>query len=270
MNEVLKEGARGSSGRHGLQRGLVVVEVALALILAASAGLMIRTMWRLGSVDPGFDPHNVLVFGVAGSPAVHGTPAAIRNGFAETSRQLRVRSRRLRGEHPRRQHPDEHRLLAPVLGRRSSQAGRAEPDGQGALLRRRTRVLQHHADTADARPPAERPGQREHRLRDRHRRGVRAQGVPGTGPARPARQVRSAAHAVRDRRRRRPRQAVGPGHRCDLDRPVADVHRIPPVSGQRHGPGVDRERVRGADRRRSVRAGAGPQARDQRASAATW
>ena len=82
-------GARGSSGRHGLQRGLVVVEVALALILAASAGLMIRTMSHLGRVNPGLDPHNVLVFGVAGSPAVHGTPAAIRNGFTETSRQLR-------------------------------------------------------------------------------------------------------------------------------------------------------------------------------------
>jgi predicted permease len=89
MNEVLKEGARGSSGRHKLQRGLVVVEVALALILAASAGLMIRTMSHLGSVNPGFDPRNVLVFGVAGSPAVHGTPAAIRNGYVETSRQLR-------------------------------------------------------------------------------------------------------------------------------------------------------------------------------------
>ena len=66
INEVLKEGARGSSARHGLQRALVVVEVALAVILAASAGLMVRTMSHLGSVDPGFDPNDVLVFGVAG------------------------------------------------------------------------------------------------------------------------------------------------------------------------------------------------------------
>lgn len=90
MNEVLKEGARGSSGRQGLQRGLVVVEVALALVLAASAGLMIRTMSRLSSVDPGFDTRNVLMFGVAGSPAVHGTPAAVRGGFAQTSDRLRA------------------------------------------------------------------------------------------------------------------------------------------------------------------------------------
>ncbi len=90
INEVLKEGARGSSGRHGLQRGLVVVEVAMALILAVSAGLMVRTMSRLSGVDPGFDPHNVLMFGVAGSPAVHGTPAAVRNGYAETTSRLRA------------------------------------------------------------------------------------------------------------------------------------------------------------------------------------
>lgn len=88
MNEVLKEGGRGSSGRHSLQHGLVVVEVALALVLAVSAGLMIRTMSSLEQVSPGLDPHNVLVFGVAGSPAVHRAPAAVRSGFAETSRQL--------------------------------------------------------------------------------------------------------------------------------------------------------------------------------------
>jgi predicted permease len=89
-SDVLKDGTRAATARQGLQRSLVVAEVALAVVLAASAGLMIRTLWRLGSVDPGLDPRNVLVFGVAGSPAVHGTPAAIRNGFAETSRRLRA------------------------------------------------------------------------------------------------------------------------------------------------------------------------------------
>jgi predicted permease len=88
LNETLKEAGRGTTSRHRLQRTLVVVEVALGLVLAASAGLMIRTMSRLWSVDPGFDPHNVLTFGVAGSPAVHGTPAEIRNGFAETMQQM--------------------------------------------------------------------------------------------------------------------------------------------------------------------------------------
>ena len=90
LNETLKEAGRGSTGRHGLQRALVVVEVALALVLTASAGLMIRTMSRLWSINPGFDPKNVLDFGVAGSPAVHGAPLAVRNGFAETMRQIKA------------------------------------------------------------------------------------------------------------------------------------------------------------------------------------
>jgi len=89
MNEMLKEGGRGSSGRHGFQRALVVVEVALALVLTASAGLMIRTMSRLWSVNPGFDPHNVLHFGIAGGQAVHGAPLAVRNGLMQTVEKLR-------------------------------------------------------------------------------------------------------------------------------------------------------------------------------------
>jgi predicted permease len=86
---ALKEGGRGTTSRHGLQRALVVVEVALALVLAMSAGLMMRTMSQLWSVNPGFDPQNVLTFDVAGSPAVHGTPAAVRNGVSETTERLR-------------------------------------------------------------------------------------------------------------------------------------------------------------------------------------
>jgi len=89
LNETLKEAGRGNTGHGRPQRILVVVEVALALVLTVSAGLMIRTMSRLWQVDPGFDPAHVLEFGVAGSPAVHGTPQAVRNGFSETVRQLR-------------------------------------------------------------------------------------------------------------------------------------------------------------------------------------
>jgi len=89
VNEALKEGVRGTTSRHRLLPALVVVEVALGLVLTASAGLMMRTMSQLWSVNPGFDPQNVLTFGVAGSPAVHGTPAAVRNGFARTMEELR-------------------------------------------------------------------------------------------------------------------------------------------------------------------------------------
>ena len=54
------------SGRLGAKwRGaLVSAEVALALVLVAGAGLMVKTLWRLSSVDPGFKTERVLTFGL--------------------------------------------------------------------------------------------------------------------------------------------------------------------------------------------------------------
>ncbi|HLJ50956.1 MAG TPA: ABC transporter permease [Bryobacteraceae bacterium] len=63
LNVTLKEtGARsGSSVRQNKARSvLVVAEMALAIVLLAGAGLLIRTFAALHSVAPGFDPHNVL------------------------------------------------------------------------------------------------------------------------------------------------------------------------------------------------------------------
>jgi putative ABC transport system permease protein len=50
----------GSSARsHRLRRGLLVVEVALALILLTGAGLMVRTLRGLTTVDAGFRPDHI-------------------------------------------------------------------------------------------------------------------------------------------------------------------------------------------------------------------
>jgi predicted permease len=48
----------------------VVAEMALAVVLLAGAGLLIRTLWALRTVDPGFDARNVLILemSLAGSP----------------------------------------------------------------------------------------------------------------------------------------------------------------------------------------------------------
>src|SRR5262249_29010539 len=89
LNDALKEGDRGNTSRQHLLPALVVGQVALGLMLTVSAGLMIRTMSHLWSVNPGFDPQHVLTFGVAGSPAVHGAPAAVRNGLVQTVERLR-------------------------------------------------------------------------------------------------------------------------------------------------------------------------------------
>ncbi|HUS09971.1 MAG TPA: ABC transporter permease, partial [Pyrinomonadaceae bacterium] len=64
LNEALKRGDRGSFGGAGgrLRRSLIATEVALALMLLVGAGLVVRSFDRLTSVEPGFDPQNVLTF----------------------------------------------------------------------------------------------------------------------------------------------------------------------------------------------------------------
>ncbi|HYM24396.1 MAG TPA: ABC transporter permease [Vicinamibacterales bacterium] len=58
-----------SSQSHRLRRALIVVESALALMLLAGAGLMIRTVQELVHVDPGFRPDHVITtqFTLSGS-----------------------------------------------------------------------------------------------------------------------------------------------------------------------------------------------------------
>jgi putative ABC transport system permease protein len=62
----LKEGSRGSEGpgRDRLRRLLVASEVALAVVLLSGAGLLLRSLHRLQSVDPGFDTRGLLTFNV--------------------------------------------------------------------------------------------------------------------------------------------------------------------------------------------------------------
>ena len=62
LASTLKEGGRSGSGLfHNRARSLLVItEVALALVLLTGAALLIRSFAGLRSVNPGFNPHNVL------------------------------------------------------------------------------------------------------------------------------------------------------------------------------------------------------------------
>ncbi len=85
--ETLKEGGRGSSGMHHRAQGaFVVVEMALAVILLAGAGLMIRSLVDLWNVDPGFNPHHVLVFNASFPPIK--SIGAIRESIREIQDKL--------------------------------------------------------------------------------------------------------------------------------------------------------------------------------------
>jgi predicted permease len=84
-NDALKTGAgRGnsSSGDSRVRNLLVVSEVALALMLLIGAGLLMRSLSGLRSVDPGFDANNILTATVGIPEAKYATPEQ-RNQFFE-------------------------------------------------------------------------------------------------------------------------------------------------------------------------------------------
>jgi len=65
---ALHESARGSSDGVNKQRaraGLVITQVALAVVLLAAGGLMLKSFWRAQQAPLGFDPKNILTMSVA-------------------------------------------------------------------------------------------------------------------------------------------------------------------------------------------------------------
>ncbi len=67
LAESLKEAGRGSgpaASRNHLRSVLVVAEIAMTLVLLICAGLLIKTVWRLRSVDTGFSAPNVLTMNI--------------------------------------------------------------------------------------------------------------------------------------------------------------------------------------------------------------
>ena len=57
------------AGRSGLRNTLVVVQVALSLVLLATAGLFVRSLGNASSIDIGFNPGNILMLSI--DPKLH-------------------------------------------------------------------------------------------------------------------------------------------------------------------------------------------------------
>jgi putative ABC transport system permease protein len=89
--ELLKEGGpRSLGGRSGrrLHQGLVVAEIALAVILLSGAGLLMRSFIRVQSANRGFDSSNVLLLQVD-LPGTYDNVAKMSTYYAEATRRIR-------------------------------------------------------------------------------------------------------------------------------------------------------------------------------------
>ncbi len=79
----LKEGSRTGSGggNHArLRSALVITEIAIAIVLLAASGLLLRSFSNMSSTDLGFQPDHVLTAGYALPQKQYATQAEI-DGF---------------------------------------------------------------------------------------------------------------------------------------------------------------------------------------------
>ncbi len=130
--------------RIGLSHLLVVSQIAISLVLLVAAGLFVRTLSNLESVDLGFNRENVLLFQLNARKAGHRDPE-IAAFYGDLRRRfgaipgVRNASLSERFAH-RRGDWTSHRR-----GRRAGPPGDPHPE-------RRPRVLRHHADSDRGRP----------------------------------------------------------------------------------------------------------------------
>jgi predicted permease len=92
LANALKEGGRGSSDgreRHRARNGLVVAQVALALVLLVASGLMIRTFVAMRNVEPGFaNPDDVLTVRVSIPNALVAEPDQVARTHEQILRRI--------------------------------------------------------------------------------------------------------------------------------------------------------------------------------------
>jgi putative ABC transport system permease protein len=91
VHEALKQGAGRASDTSGTRtrNALVIAEVGLSLMLLVAAGLMMRTLWALHKIDPGFDATNVATLQLAVPPAKYSNAVEEISATNEMLRHIR-------------------------------------------------------------------------------------------------------------------------------------------------------------------------------------
>ena len=91
VNISLKESGQRTTARRGararLRSGLVMAEVALAVVLVIGAGLLLRSFWNLTTVDAGFNRSQLVTFGLVLPGASYQQPQSGVDFFAAAHRR---------------------------------------------------------------------------------------------------------------------------------------------------------------------------------------
>jgi putative ABC transport system permease protein len=92
LNEALKDGKNLGGGARGnrLRNTFVVAQVALALVLLVGAGLFLKSLNRLQSVDPGFNASNLLTLKVSLPGRKYDTDQKVLDFFNRATEQIRA------------------------------------------------------------------------------------------------------------------------------------------------------------------------------------
>ncbi len=94
LDRALRAGSRTvTGGARRLHRAFVIAEIAIAMVLLVSAGILGRTLLRLAALDPGVNIRNVLTARIALSPATLEDPDRTRAAWQD----LLCRARRVPG-----------------------------------------------------------------------------------------------------------------------------------------------------------------------------
>jgi putative ABC transport system permease protein len=91
VNSSLKEAGQrstASAARTWIRRGLVMAEVALAVVLVIGAGLLLRSFWNLMSVDAGFNRTRLVTFGLVLPSSTYRNPQSVVDFFARLQTEL--------------------------------------------------------------------------------------------------------------------------------------------------------------------------------------
>ncbi len=90
VSDLLKESGRSSAsaGHNRLRRVLVIAEFALALVLVAGAGLILRSFWNVTQVDLGIRRDHVLTFSVPIQHERTSTSAQIRSVYQQLQERI--------------------------------------------------------------------------------------------------------------------------------------------------------------------------------------